>query len=413
MIRQSAGSNLPKMNTLLVVPWDHERGGVVSVVKNLARYLQARGHTVLFFHPGPAVFLKRRVTKLGFPGVQLRVNMPFLRGSRHTLLRLLAFPFLFTTGMVQLIWLLRKHRIDIVNLHYLLDNYLYFAICKHLLPIRLVSSIHGRDAFYQERPKDKYSLAFRFLIHASDLIILPSKTYREKLLTAFPGVKDKTIFIHNGINPEQFKPAENGQTKHRAERYILCVAELQEYKAIDVLLHAAKPLLASDRSLTLVLAGDGPLRGELESLASSLGITRQTQFLGTRGAAEIASLMHGCETLVLPSRMEPFGIVIIEAMACKTPVVASAVGGIPEIIEPEISGLLVEPENPQALTEALRRVLTDQDLRKTLAENGHARVMQRFCFIHTGAAYEGAFASLLGFETPSHHSPSEVSSPGY
>src|SRR5215831_14677968 len=316
MIRQSAGSHLPKINTLLVVPWDHERGGVVSVVENLARYLQACGHTVLFFHPGPTVFLKRRVTKLGFPGVQLRVNMPFGRGSRHTLLRLLAFPFLFTTSMVQLIWLLRKLRINVVNLHYPNDHCLYFAICKRLLSIRLVSSIHGRDAFYQERPKDKYSLAFRFVIHSSDLVILPSKTYRDKLLTAFPGIKDKTIFIHNGINPAQFKPAENGQIKDRTERYVLCVAELQEYKAIDVLLHAAKPLLASDRSLTLVLAGDGPLRGELESLASSLGISHQTQFLGTRGAAEIASLMHGCETLVLPSRMEPFGIVIIEAMAC-------------------------------------------------------------------------------------------------
>jgi glycosyltransferase involved in cell wall biosynthesis len=413
MIRQNAGSNLPKINTLLVVPWDEERGGVVSVVENLARHLQARGHTVLFFHPGPALFLKRRLTKLGFPGVQLRATMPFGLGSHHTLLRLLAFPFLFTTSMVQLIWLLRKLRINVVNLHYLNDSYLYFAICKRLLSIRLVSSIHGRDAFYQERPKDKYSLAFKFLIHSSDLIILPSKTYREKLLTAFPGVKDKTIFIHNGINPEQFKPAEYGQTKHRTERYILCVAELREYKGIDVLLHAAKPLLASDRSLTLVLAGDGPLRGELESLAASLEISHQTQFLGTRGAAEIANLMHGCETLVLPSREEPFGIVIIEAMACKTPVVASAVGGIPEIIEPEISGILVEPENPQALTEALRRVLTNHDLRRTLAENGYARVMQRFCFTHTGAAYEGAFASLLRFETLSHHSPSEVSSSGF
>ena len=61
--------------------------------------------------------------------------------------------------------------------------------------------------------------------------------------------------------------------------------------------------------------------------------------------------------MVLPSRMEPFGIVLIEAMACKKPVVASAVGGIPEIIEHEVTGILVEPENPQALTAGLRRVL--------------------------------------------------------
>ena len=73
----------------------------------------------------------------------------------------------------------------------------------------------------------------------------------------------------------------------------MCVAELQEYKAIDVLLHAAAPLLTSDRSLTLVLAGDGPLRADLEALASSLGIRRQTMFLGTQGAPEI---LQGCCT---------------------------------------------------------------------------------------------------------------------
>ncbi len=96
-----------------------------------------------------------------------------------------------------------------------------------------------------------------------------------------------------------------------------------------------------------------------KALASSLGIRRQTMFLGTQGASEIARLLHGCEMMVLPSRMEPFGIALIEAMACKKPVVASTVGGIPEIIEHEISGILVEPENPEALTAGLRRVLTD------------------------------------------------------
>jgi L-malate glycosyltransferase len=392
------------MNTLLVAPWDHKRGGVISVLENLATYLQVRGHKVLFFHNERTILLKSGLTKLGFPGVRLRLNMPFGPGL-HGVLRTLAFPFLFTASLLQLIWLLRNRRIQVVNLHYPNDQYVYFAICRRLLSIRLVTSLHGRDAFYKERPKDKYSRAFRFLIHSSDLVILPSETYRRKLLEAFPDIRQRTIFIHNGINPAQFRPAENGQNTNEQNRYILCVAELQEYKAIDVLLHAAKPLLASDRSLTLVLAGDGPLRGELEGLANSLGISNQTLFLGTQGATDVARLLHGCETMVLPSRMEPFGIVLIEAMACKKPVVATAVGGIPEIIEHEKSGILVEPENPQALAAGLRRVLTDGDLSRTIAENGYSRVMERFCAAHNGAAYEKAFASILGFERPSAQSP--------
>jgi glycosyltransferase involved in cell wall biosynthesis len=391
---EGTASNHTPMKALLVVPWDEKRGGVISVVDNLARHLQTAGHEVLFFHNGGPLILKRGVTRLGYAGVRLRLTVPFGPGPRG-LLGTLVFPFVFISNLLQLVWFLRSRRIDIINLHYPTDHCVYFAICRRLLPVRLVTSVHGRDAFYQERPKDRYSRAFKFVIQSSDLTILPSDAYRRKLVEAFPSMQNRAIFIHNGINPAQFSPAGDGRRATGRNRYILCVAELQEYKAIDVLLRAAAPLLTSDRSLTLVLAGDGPLRADLEALASTLGIRRQTMFLGTQGAPEIARLLHGCETMVLPSRMEPFGIALIEAMACKAPVVATKVGGIPEIVEHETSGILVEPENPEALTAGLCRVLTDQNLRKRIVANGYSRVMERFCSTHNGAAYLSAFTSLL------------------
>jgi glycosyltransferase involved in cell wall biosynthesis len=411
MIPKEAGGDQVNMNTLLVVPWDEQRGGVISVVDNLARYLLARGHNVLFFHTAKTVLLRRRLTKLGFSGVQLRLNMPLGAGLKGWI-RTIAFPFLLIASLSQLLWFLRTNRIQIVNIHYPNDNFFYFAVCRRLLNIRLITSVHGRDAFYREKPKERYSWPFRFLIRSSDLVILPSDSYRKKMLEAFPDIWNKTIFIHNGINPAQFQPAETEKSTDQANRYILCIAELQEYKAIDVLLHAAKPLLRGDPSLKLMLAGDGPLRAELEALASSLGVRNRISFLGTQGAAQIVQLLHGCEVLVLPSRMEPFGIVLIEAMACKKPVVATAVGGIPEIVEHEITGILVEPENPQALAAGLQRVLTDGDLRRTIAQNGHFRAMERFCSTHNGAAYESAFASILGIQNPSPHPTSKIPATG-
>ena len=388
-----------KMKVLLVIPWDEERGGVVSVARNLTRYLQSRGHHVVFFHPGTTLFLRRRTTKLGFDGATLRLVLPY--GERYRLLRVVVFPFLFAAGLIQLLWFLRRERVQIINLHYVEDGFAYFAVCRRLLPIRLVTSIHGRDAFYREKPRSRYSRAFRFLIRCSDLVVLPSSSYRKKLLQAFPAIGKKVVFIHNGIDPVQFAPMDEERVgRPIAERYMLCVAELRDYKGIDILLRAAKPLLDNEDSVSLVLAGDGPLRQPLEELAASLGIRDRTSFLGTKGAADIAALMRGCELLVLPSREEPFGIVLIEAMACKTPIVASEIGGIPEIIEHERTGILVEPENPYALTEALRTVLANEDLRRRLAENGYRRAMERFCFQHTGAAYENAFASLLGVQLP-------------
>jgi glycosyltransferase involved in cell wall biosynthesis len=388
------------MNVLLVVPWDQKRGGVISVVDNLAKHLQAEGHHVLFFHNGPTALLKNRTTTLGFPGVQLRLTVPYGSGLRR-LLRTVLFPIVFVSSLLQLIVLLRSRRIDIVNLHYPNDSYCYFAICRRLLRIRLVTSVHGRDAFDQERPKPTYSYAFKSIVHSSDLVVLPSDAYRRKFLEAFPALSDRTIFIHNGVNPAHFNAADNRRnTAARGNQYILCVAELQEYKAIDVLLKAATPLLETDPRVTLVLAGDGPMRNELETLASALGIRHQTMFLGTQGASEVARLMQGCEVMVLPSRMEPFGIVLIEAMACGAPIVATDVGGVPEIVQHEITGILVEPDNPQALTAGLRRALSDDGLRRTMADHGYARVMERFCRTHNGAAYVTAFASTLPVERP-------------
>lgn len=249
MKTQPGGTGQTTISSLLVVPWDATHGGVMSVVGNLAKHLQAAGHQVCFFHSGDALVLKDKVTKQGFPGVELRLSLPFGSGFRG-MLRLIALP-LFVANLLQLIWFLQKRRIQIVNLHYPIDNFVYFAICRRLLPIKLVTSLHGSDAFYQERPKDNYSRVFRFLIHSSDLVVLPSDRYRRKFVTEFPRLRPRAMFIHNGVDPAQFRPAENGHQPDANNRYILCVADLQEYKAIDVLLNAAVPLLTSDRTLKL------------------------------------------------------------------------------------------------------------------------------------------------------------------
>ena len=376
----------------------------MNVVENLAAFLRSQGHEIEFFFPGRALVLHRS-TFLGFPAARLRLTVPF--GQPNPIRSALAFPVLFPIMLFQLLVFLRRQRIQIINLHYLVDSFFYFAICKRLLSLPLVTSLHGSDAFYKGRPRERYSRPFKFALRFSDLIILPCDAYRKLLVSVFPGVQAKSKFIHNGVDLRRFSSAQTGQSIDSLGRYILCIAYLEDYKGIDILLNAAKPLLAGDSSLKLIIAGDGPRRRDLEHLASSLRIQSQTEFVGSQGSTEIAKLLQGCELLVLPSREEAFGIVILEAMASKRAVVATAVGGIPEVIEHEVSGILVEPENPTALCEGLRRVLTNSALKNRLAENGHTRV-NRFSIDLNGAAYQAAFASLLGFPLPS-NSRSEVS----
>src|SRR5207249_7590501 len=139
----------------------------------------------------------------------------------------------------------------------------------------------------------------------------------------------------------------------------------------DLLLRAFKHVQHTRPSIKLVLVGDGPLRKQLEHLASSLEIRDRVNFLGLQGRIEVRQLLHDCELFVLPSRSEPFGIAIIEAMACKKAVIATTAGGIPEIIENGKNGLLVEPDDPESLAEAIITVLKDQQLQAVLGRNGY------------------------------------------
>src|SRR5262249_28258780 len=157
--------------------------------------------------------------------------------------------------------------------------------------IRLVTSVHGSDVFTDSgKPKLRYSAALRLLLQCSDLIILPSETYQKRLFEAFPDHRHKTIFIHNGVDLNQFKFGAGTEKSFDNGRYILCVAHLRELKGIDVLLHGCKPLLVRDPSLKVIVVGDGPDRARLEELAARLGIRSQTQFVGKKQPVDVAKL---------------------------------------------------------------------------------------------------------------------------
>jgi L-malate glycosyltransferase len=380
------------MRILLVSPADEAFGGVASVVGNLARYLQSHGHEVIFLHSGRALLPKKKTTKWGFLGFDLRLQALF--GKRHPLVSLALFLFFFPIGIYQLARLIQKHRIEIINIHFPSDYCFYFGLCRRILSFRLVTSVHGADFFPSGNPKPRYSRLIRFLLSASDLIVAPSESYRKDFLSVFPALNEKTIFIHNGIDLDEMGAPQEGNRSDQ-DRYILCIAAHNLKKGLDVLIRAVALLRDVDPSFKVLLVGDGPLREELEELVRSLGIEERIRFLGRQERHEVVSLIHGCEAVVLPSRSEPFGIAVIEGMACKKPVVATAVGGIPEIIENGKNGILVEPDSPAGLAEALITVLRDPALQRAIASNGYATVHERFRSEKTGSTYETVFAYLL------------------
>jgi glycosyltransferase involved in cell wall biosynthesis len=135
-------------------------------------------------------------------------------------------------------------------------------------------------------------------------------------------------------------------------------------------------LLCDFPAARFVIVGDGPQRDELVALARDLGIADRVIFAGFR--TDVPDLMSAFDLFVLASVFEPFGLVLVEAMALEKPVVASRVNGIPEVVADGEAGLLVPPRDPHALAEAAARLLRDQALARHMGQAGRGRVLARF-----------------------------------
>jgi glycosyltransferase involved in cell wall biosynthesis len=381
------------MNILFVVPWDQKGGGVHSVVSNLAKFYRSHNHTVIFLHPNKSNIRKKEITKLNFPGYKLRLRPPFFKA--RPIRSLFAFLAFLPTTLFQIFYILLKHRIQIINIHYPIDGFIYFSLCYWILPIRLVISIHGADFYPAGKAQKKYSNAIKIILLSSDQIVAPSRAFLNKFLAIFPMHLNKSSYIHNGVDFIELERCINEQSDGYGEDFLLSIAMHNEKKGLDVLIKAFALLMNDYPLLDLVLVGDGPLRGSLEQLAGSLNVKERIKFLGSKGRNDVTRLLSACQIFVLPSRSEPFGIVIIEAMSFKKPVIASAVDGITEIIKNGKNGILVEPDNPELLAKAINKILDDQKLRQSIAHNGYYTAINRFSVEKNVMSYSKLFKELI------------------
>jgi glycosyltransferase involved in cell wall biosynthesis len=176
--------------------------------------------------------------------------------------------------------------------------------------------------------------------------------------------------IYNGVDLARFSPSD----RLGNPPVILAVANLIRHKGLH---HLVEAFARIDRPARLRIAGDGPEAPALEEQARALGVAGSVEFLGLRD--DIDRLLRECDVFVHPAVWaEAFGLTIAEAMATGRPVVASAIGGIPELIDHGVTGLLVTPGNPAALARALDRLIADAELREGLGRNARRRVEERF-----------------------------------
>jgi glycosyltransferase involved in cell wall biosynthesis len=193
--------------------------------------------------------------------------------------------------------------------------------------------------------------------------------------------RERTITVHEGIDLGHVDAAPPTSVREAFwlptnAPIVGCVGALVEHKGHRHLVHAAKDIVRAVPEARIVILGEGDLRDELTRMIHELGLERHVLLPGFR--PDVLSLLKTVDVFVMPSITEGLGTSILDAMACGKPVVASAVGGIPEVVAPEETGLLVPPRDPSALGAAIIRLLGGRALAARMGEAGRARVEQRF-----------------------------------
>lgn len=249
------------------------------------------------------------------------------------------------------------------------------ALIARLLKKTLIIKVHGTDI----NEFTKYYLRRKMIVFAlrrAQRVISVSDALKMKMIGL--GVPEKQIrVISNGIDTKRFKPMDKNKTRRKLNipidsKILLFVGNLVHVKGLSYLLDALHSVRKHMPNILLVLVGDGILRAELQEQAKELGIETSVTFQGVRPHDEIPLWMNSCDLFCLPSLNEGCPNVILEALACGKPVVASNVGGIPELVPDNEHGILVPPANSAELAKAIEAALKHRWDSQALSSSRHS-----------------------------------------
>ena len=358
-------------------------GGMEQFVLRLAAEQQRRGHrvTVMSLQSGP---LLDQAHPLGIEAIVLGGERRVPTGGGWGRVARAV------EGLVRL-------RPEIAHAHN--PSSLSYALLARLSTgARVVMTRHG------QQPK---RLVPNWQWRHTDAVVAVSQSVAASMGAKHPGIAGKISVIANGVH---LAGSHRRRDEVRAELGLgqetvgIMVARLDRFKGHDCLLRALGLLRESRIPVTMLVAGDGPEQVNLVSLAHQLELgPDRLRLLGYR--TDIADLLSAADFFVLPSLTEGLPLSILEAMAHALPVVATPVGGIPEVITDGQDGLLVPVNQPETLAQALTRLIRDPALRRSLGETASRHARDRFSFERMAQQYEELYHRLLaGDRTPRHAS---------
>ncbi|RJP31755.1 MAG: N-acetyl-alpha-D-glucosaminyl L-malate synthase BshA [Candidatus Omnitrophota bacterium] len=359
-------------------------GGSGVVATDLGKALSRRGHQVHFFSYDIPRKLEGATEEFHFHHVDVPLY-PLFRFPPYTLA--LASTIYETS---------RVEPLDLVHVHYAIPHSTSAFLAKQMLcsrgeqKMKVITTLHGTDMeLVGQMPS--YKPMVEYSIDASNAVTAVSHYLKKATLQQFEIHRDIRV-IYNPIDVNLFSPPTDSLSRIHRERNIVHISNFRPVKRInDVIL--AFDLIAAATPAKLLFIGEGPDRSAADLLVGRLGLKEKVSFLGPQ--VDVAETLKRADLLLSTSEMESFGLTLAEAMASEVPVVATCVGGVPEVVEDGVTGYLAPMGCVQGLAEAAIRILTCPDLQSRMGKAGRQRVLQKFQSDRITTQYEQLYEEVL------------------
>ena len=313
----------------------------------------------------------------------------------------LQVPFYFASLFASVLQAIRRDSIDVINAHWVVPQGIVTRLVQMLCSVPVVLTVHGGDIFAFQGFAGR--LLKRLALRRAEACTANSTFTRGQLLQLCPSAE--VSIVPMGVDVTEFEPKQPNLILRRSmgvdAELILFVGRLVEKKGVHNLLGAMQRVLQKFPNATLVLVGDGTQRPELERMAERLGITRAVRFLGKLSHDQLPEYYAAADLFVGPSVVdrsgdtEGLGVVFIEAASAGLAMVGTSVGGISDVLIHDVTGLAVEPDQPEALADAIERLLGDEVLRSRLGAAARQHVLSQFSWTQVAARFSSVFSEVL------------------
>jgi N-acetyl-alpha-D-glucosaminyl L-malate synthase BshA len=369
-------------------------GGSGIVATELAKVLASRGHDVHLISTEPPVRLGDVQAGLAFHAVQTP-GYPIFREPQYLL-----------SLANKIVQVSREFKLEIIHAHYVIPHaaaaylarQILSAVSKAKVP-RVITTLHGTDVTIVGSD-ESYSETAAFCINQSDGVTAVSENLRQQTLRELP-VRTEVRVIPNFLDCQYHRRlpdrrlADRYQAGDTATKLVTHISNFRPVKRAAVVVDIFR-LIRERLRARLLLVGDGPDLAPVRRRAQDVGLGADVETLGEQKL--VVPFLSVTDLFLLPSSQESFGLAALEAMACGVPVVASRVGGLPEVIDHEVTGFLHPPDDLVAMATSGIALLTDAALHERIAAAGFRAVQERFCADEIVPRYEAFYREILARE---------------